>query len=123
MLIKLPSSETESQLTSKPSHYPDSVLRLELPKYWQLLVLVVSFFLLTSSTVAAEFDDSTVSTLDWIGQPEDFLPLGDFTIQYTDPNCTGEFNMMPASDTCMWEGMVVINHIEQYRSSELNLAR
>ncbi len=106
MLIKLPSSETESQLTSKPSHYPDSVLRLELPKYWQLLVLVVSFFLLTSSTVAAEFDDSTVSTLDWIGQPEDFLPPGDFTIQYTDANCTSEFDMMPASGSCMWEGMV-----------------
>ena len=49
--------------------------------------------------------NGALDALQWIGDPEDFFPPEDFTIQYTDPNCTSEFDMMPASGMCLWEGI------------------
>ena len=38
--------------------------------------------------------------LEWIIEPEDFLPPGDITMQYSDVNCTDQF------DNCMWTGVL-----------------
>ena len=61
--------------------------------------LVISLFLFSFSILISQ-------DLDWIGDPAEFLPPGDITIQYTDANCTSEFDMIPASGMCMWEGIL-----------------
>jgi len=45
--------------------------------------------------------------LDWIGAPEDFLPPEDITIQFSDQNCTNDF------DPCMWRGRLDGSNVEE----------